>query len=306
MSFLSFCSAPKDTAGDVIDAQPAISVKIELSGPPLWLQDAQDAQQKAEEDAKIRLAELVERRRVDEERKAQLEAESKVAAKAAPKKVSAKKVAAPKPAEGTPVLTMSTTAPAPTEQETQALVKEAVTAFNVSHVKFDFEVKIESARNLRDADWLTGTSDPYCTLESLGTSKLKFRTKTVNDKENPVWNQKVKMSLNMHEDIKFTIWDEDVGKAPDLLGWAEVPFKDIVGRGFDGELKLKDASDTMEPRDAFLKVCIKFVGSHAEVDAAKAATPATAVKATASSTSTTAKAAGTPAAKSKAAAKAKA
>jgi hypothetical protein len=305
MSILSFCSAPKDTAGEVIDSQQAISVKIEPSGPPLWLQDAHEAQQKAEEEAKVRLAELVERRRVEEERKAQLEtesqerktdveAESKAEPKAAPKKVSAKKVAAPKPAEGAPVLTMSTTAPAPTEQETKALVKEAVTAVNESHVKFDFEVKIESARNLRDADWLTGTSDPYCTLESLGTSKLKFRTKTVNDKENPVWNQKVKMSLNMHEDIKFTIWDQDVGKADDLLGWAKVSFKDIAGKGFDGELKLHDASDTMVPRDAFLKVCIKFVGSHAEAASAKAATPTPTAKA------------GAAVAKSKAAAKAKA
>jgi hypothetical protein len=301
MSILSFCSAPKDTAGEVIDSQQAISVKIEPSGPPLWLQDANEAQQKAEEDAKVRLAELVERRRVEEERKAQLvaesqerktdvEAESKAEPKAAPKKVSAKKVAAPKPAEGA----LSTTAPAPTEQETKALVKEAVTAVNESHVKFDFEVKIESARNLRDADWLTGTSDPYCTLESLGTSKLKFRTKTVNDKENPVWNQKVKMSLNMHEDIKFTIWDQDVGKADDLLGWAKVSFKDIAGKGFDGELKLHDASDTMVPRDAFLKVCIKFVGSHAEAASAKAATPTPTAKA------------GAAVAKSKAAAKAKA
>ena len=76
-------------------------------------------------------------------------------------------------------------------------------------VKFEFEaktletkrvfaqVKCVSARGLRDADWLEGTSDPYCLCEAIGKAgcigrkrwrvkvKSKFKTKTVNNKENP-------------------------------------------------------------------------------------------------------------------------
>jgi hypothetical protein len=249
------CYVAETRVGEVDESQHvAMTADMPLS-PPLWRIHAETAQQQAEEQAKLRLAELAERQKAEEQRQKEAEAEAMKAAvpKAAPKKASVKKAAGPKPAE-----------------ESKALVEEAVKAFNENHVKFDFEVKVESARNLRDADYLTGTSDPYCTIESLGASKLKFRTKTVNDKENPVWNQKVKMSLELHENIKFTIKDQDVGKSDDLLGWVEVPFKDIAGKGFDGELKLHDASDTPLPRDAFLKLTIKFVGSHAEAPAPSA------------------------------------
>ncbi|CAJ1340573.1 unnamed protein product [Effrenium voratum] len=45
----------------------------------------------------------------------------------------------------------------------------------------DLEVKVVSAKGMRDADWWAGTSDPYVTCKVEGKGKGEFRTPTVSN-----------------------------------------------------------------------------------------------------------------------------
>ncbi|CAE8700691.1 unnamed protein product [Polarella glacialis] len=150
----------------------------------------------------------------------------------------------------------------------------------------DLEVFVVKARGLRDADWAPGGgySDPYCIVGVKGRKEIKkFQTKVINDTMDPVWNAKGYIKEFAYGDIlEFTINDKDVGKSDDLLGKIEVPTdKMFIGglpKGFEGELKLKQTSDTAKAVDAYLTVKIK-VGPQSGLGAEAKAAPKAASKA---------------------------
>eukprot|EP00440_Ansanella_granifera_P030401 gb/GFBE01033028.1/.p1 GENE.gb/GFBE01033028.1/~~gb/GFBE01033028.1/.p1 ORF type:complete len:286 (+),score=123.12 gb/GFBE01033028.1/:1-858(+) len=275
------CCTPQEGAAASAEAlTPLVEAQNVLDQPisqPMWLIEAEEAKaaKKAkEEEAAKRLEELAAKKtaEAEEKRKAEESAATEEAAaeaaeaKAAPKKkAAAKKPAAAKAAAAEPPEEVKKTPEqVKKEEELKKKIDEAVKGCkDMSQVRYDVEVKCVSARSLRDADWLEGTSDPYCLCEGQGKVKSKFKTKTVSNKENPVWNQAAKMILGHGDTLKFTVNDQDAGKEDDLLGDVELPF-DKWNLGFEGELKLLHASDTAKGRDAYLKVRVKVFGAHVE------------------------------------------
>mmetsp|Transcript_21579 Transcript_21579/g.50187 ORF Transcript_21579/g.50187 Transcript_21579/m.50187 type:complete len:292 (-) Transcript_21579:125-1000(-) len=266
------------TAEAVAETKCLSDQPIPPQGKPLWLTEAEAyvaLQKQKEAEAALRLKELAEKA-AEEERQAKAEAERKAAEEEAKKakeaeakakkKTSSKKAAAPK-TPTKPDLEEDLKA-AEAKQEEPAADKEPTKEpapkpeapkAKPEDMRYEFEVKCVSARGLRDADWLEGTSDPYCLCESVGKVKSKFKTKTVKNKENPVWNQAAKMQLGMGDTLKFSVYDQDMGKADDFLGYIDLPFEKIYPQGFEGELALKDASDSAKRQEAYIKVRIRHL-----------------------------------------------
>ncbi|CAK9016269.1 unnamed protein product [Durusdinium trenchii] len=283
------CCAAQDvqnTTGEAASETKLVSDQpIPPVGKPLWLTEAEEyvtLQKQKEEENHQRIEQLAaqraeeERKAQEEERKAEEEAKAKTkdADKKKTQQQQQKKAAAPKPSKpeeeakgkvpeevekSEKVKTADTeSGPSQVQQKIDDAVKQAKEA---GDAKFEFEVKCVSARGLRDADWLEGTSDPYCLCEAVGKVKCKFKTKTVNNKENPVWNQAAKMQLCHGDKLKFSIFDQDTGKPDDFLGYAELDFNKICPSGFEGELPLKDASDTAAKQEAYIKVRVRSLGA---------------------------------------------
>jgi len=104
-------------------------------------------------------------------------------------------------------------------------------------------VTLVSARGLRNADWgtLGGLSDPYCTAEIPGKASSRITSHVIDNKLNPVWNYTAQVyDYEIGDSLSIAILDKDVGSADDLLGRTKVT-RDIVLKGFEGELPLQDA-----------------------------------------------------------------
>ncbi|CAJ1381756.1 unnamed protein product [Effrenium voratum] len=266
-----------NTAEAVSEAKLVSDQPIPPLGKPLWLSEAEEyvaMQKQKEAEAAQRIQQIAAERAAEEERKAKEEEQKKedAAAKAAkeaekkkkttsPKKVAAPKV--PKPEEAPKPDKEKEKEPEP-KHDAEAKMDNAANKAKDADMRFEFEVKCVSARGLRDADWLEGTSDPYCLCEAVGKVRSKFKTKTVNNKENPVWNQAAKMQLSNGDKLKFSVYDQDMGKSDDFLGYTELEFGQIFPKGFEGELALKDASETAVKQEAFLKVRVRHLGTVTE------------------------------------------
>jgi len=272
------------TAEAVAETKCLSDQPIPPPGKPLWLTEAEayvTLQKQKEAEAAQRLQQLAEKA-AEEERKAKEEAQRKAAEEEAKKakeaeakakkKVSSKKAAAPKTPTKPDLEEDVKAADAKQEakpEDSQQLKVDSPKEANAQadeppkpkpeENRYEFEVKCVSARGLRDADWLEGTSDPYCLCESIGKVKSKFKTKTVKNKENPVWNQAAKMQLGQGDKLKFSIFDQDTGKADDFLGYIDMPFEKIYPQGFEGELALKDASDSAKKQEAYIKVRVRHL-----------------------------------------------
>ncbi|CAE8606264.1 unnamed protein product [Polarella glacialis] len=249
------CAPPSDMALESVDQVTAKPIDIPLE-KPLWMLEAEDAEVAAKkrmeemlvkraEEAAAREAKAKAKRDQDEAQAAETaKAEAEEAAVTA--SASPKKKATAKRAPKSSAAAASVPLPEPKD---------------MTNARYELEVKIVSAANLRNADWIAGTSDPYCLCESTGVCKARFRTKVVDDKTDPVWNQAAKLTIAHGEAINFTVNDKDQGKSDDLLGWVELPFTQMLPTGFEGELKLKDASDSAKAQNATIKVRVKMLRS---------------------------------------------
>ncbi|CAE7034016.1 gpmA [Symbiodinium sp. CCMP2592] len=127
---------------------------------------------------------------------------------------------------------------------------------------YTVEVTVQGAKGLRDADWFTGTSDPYvkCTVSGKGSGE--FRTPTLSNIRAEVikWNHLEKIQLKHGDSLDFTVYDEDTGKSDDFLGTCTLRFDDIL-QDFSGTLKLVDEKGKAMPgktkKGAFLTVAVK-------------------------------------------------
>merc|ERR1712048_1315554 len=118
-------------------------------------------------------------------------------------------------------------------------------------------------RGLRNADWGLGVqandkSDPYCICEIKGKPRSKFKTKTIEDSCDPVWNHEASIFEYAEGDtITFSVWDKDTVKWDDKLGNATLSSAQFHSGGFNGELQLADAGDGIE---AYLKIEVTVTG----------------------------------------------
>lgn len=163
--------------------------------------------------------------------------------------------------------------------------------------RFDMEVKIISARGLRDQEvWdevsqLSGSFiggvrkvstgeappsqklNPFCVCELRGERKVKFRTRALDDTDTPSWNQVAKVRVSDGDILKFMVNTQASSESVELLGWAEMTFEQLLS-GYFGELRLQDASDSPKAaREAYLKVRIKVNTSNILEDEASVNKP---------------------------------
>jgi len=98
-------------------------------------------------------------------------------------------------------------------------------------------VLLKSAQNLLETDFMS-ESDPYVTLELTGElhTGLIWRSKTIQDNNSPVWNEKVQWLVHSIAQcvLVVKVFDEDDMGKDDFLGYAIVQLKDCdlaSGRG---------------------------------------------------------------------------
>ncbi len=76
------------------------------------------------------------------------------------------------------------------------------------------KIHVISAKQLPKADLLSD-SDPYVVFSNKNGQTV--RSKTIDNNNDPVWNEHLILSVNEHEPITITIFDEDAHSADDLL-----------------------------------------------------------------------------------------
>ncbi|CAF0728681.1 unnamed protein product [Adineta steineri] len=98
------------------------------------------------------------------------------------------------------------------------------------------EVIIAEGRRLKDKDTV-GQSDPY--VEIYLHHKYKQRTTTIQNTNDPVWNERFTFNLHPKDDtIHFDVYDSDVG-GKDAIGNGKVKLKHVFDDGkFDDWVKL--------------------------------------------------------------------
>lgn len=129
---------------------------------------------------------------------------------------------------------------------------------------YRLDLNIVSAEGLRDADWVPrgagGGSDPYCKVTVIGKGSSVFKTRTIQNENNPAWKERGLLPDFVKGDkLLFEVYDYDFGKSDDLLGKVEVPSTDVLATsGFAGALKLKDTGKVKgKPVDATLRVSVQ-------------------------------------------------
>ncbi|CAE8603326.1 unnamed protein product, partial [Polarella glacialis] len=112
-------------------------------------------------------------------------------------------------------------------------------------------LSIVSAKGLRNADtWIQGKSDPYVMCTVRGKPGTKFKTKTVDDCLDPVWNESFDLTdFAVGDILDFAVWDEDLLTPDDALGTASLTSDEVFkAGGFEGEVPLQDAGKGIDAR----------------------------------------------------------
>mmetsp|Transcript_103763 Transcript_103763/g.288928 ORF Transcript_103763/g.288928 Transcript_103763/m.288928 type:complete len:408 (-) Transcript_103763:231-1454(-) len=118
-------------------------------------------------------------------------------------------------------------------------------------------VRIVAARGLRNTDWLPGAgkSDCYCIVKVSGDEQELFRTKTINDTLDPIWNEEAKFSeYTPGASLEFSVWDKDLVTST-LLGKAALRGDLLESGGFNGEVQLRLRGKASK---AHLKLLVKM------------------------------------------------
>lgn len=105
------------------------------------------------------------------------------------------------------------------------------------------KVTVVSAENLRNADnpLINGLSDPYCICRVQGKPDTEWKTHTVLDCLNPVWNcEQMIQNCLPGDTMEFIVMDKDSGKADDFLGRVALPSALFLPNGFEGKVPLQD------------------------------------------------------------------
>jgi len=135
-------------------------------------------------------------------------------------------------------------------------------------VKYELQVEILSADGLRNADWMSSGSDPYCLLSVRGKGKGVVRTKTIKNEHNPVWRHADKIEDFFHGDkLAISVRDADRLKYDDMLGQVQLETEQLIPDGFEGDLRLRNTGwKDPENHPVFVTIVIKVI-SRQKVDA---------------------------------------
>jgi len=90
-------------------------------------------------------------------------------------------------------------------------------------------VQVVEARNLARKDLLS-KSDPYCELSIIHKHSLSIltssqKTTTINNNQNPIWNQTFTLNVTNSETelLKVKCWDNDPMSFDDVIGEVDIP-----------------------------------------------------------------------------------
>eukprot|EP00930_Biecheleria_cincta_P020359 TRINITY_DN15330_c0_g1_i1.p1 TRINITY_DN15330_c0_g1~~TRINITY_DN15330_c0_g1_i1.p1 ORF type:complete len:481 (+),score=135.20 TRINITY_DN15330_c0_g1_i1:90-1532(+) len=124
---------------------------------------------------------------------------------------------------------------------------------------YTFNVKIISAKGLRNADWFS-SSDPYVWGKVVGQNEKTFRTPTLSLKEEiATWNHVEKLQMKHGDKLQLIVYDDDWGP-DDMLGMCELTFEDLEN-DYEGRLRLVDNRGKAMPgktgKGAFLTVAVQ-------------------------------------------------
>lgn len=97
-------------------------------------------------------------------------------------------------------------------------------------------IHITGATGLRDNDWIT-RSDPYCVCHVAKRPEDQIVTPVASDQTHPVWDVRTGLTLEVGDELVFTVLDKDVLTKGDVLGTARLTAEQVK-RGFKGELEL--------------------------------------------------------------------
>lgn len=114
-------------------------------------------------------------------------------------------------------------------------------------MRADLRVNVVGCCSLRNADSnaMQGVSDPYVTCKVVGSRKDAFRTPTIKDNLNPVWNHEATIrGYSVGDAIEFSVWDHDYLSGPDFLGHTVMDAAEFYPHGFDATRILMDAGDS--------------------------------------------------------------
>eukprot|EP00913_Durusdinium_trenchii_P007395 g6954.t1 len=108
-------------------------------------------------------------------------------------------------------------------------------------MKYQLEVQILAAEGLRNADWLSSGSDPYCLVTVKGKGTATVKTKTIKNEHSPLWKHTDTINDFYHGDaLSIQVKDADRLKHDDLLGQVQLLTEQLIPDGFDGDLKLRN------------------------------------------------------------------
>jgi len=95
------------------------------------------------------------------------------------------------------------------------------------------KITVKAGQGLQDMDWWAGASDPYLQVLLDGTEV--FSTGWKENTGNPYWNDSHTCLVNKYANqLKFVVWDRDVGAADDKLGTLTFSAHDIRDNKKDG------------------------------------------------------------------------
>lgn len=94
------------------------------------------------------------------------------------------------------------------------------------------EIDVKDGKNLQGVDTYDNTVDPYLTF-GFGNNVLA-KTKIINDTFEPVWNEKIRISINsISEPIRISLYDENEseGRKDKIMGTVLFDIEDIINKG---------------------------------------------------------------------------
>ena len=94
------------------------------------------------------------------------------------------------------------------------------------------KLTLHKANSLPKSD-VIGSSDPYVTVSFHRDGKVLYRTRTIFDDLNPVWEETAyilvkKDDIQNKQCIHLKVWDEDKWSEDDSLGQTNITLSEIV------------------------------------------------------------------------------
>jgi hypothetical protein len=119
------------------------------------------------------------------------------------------------------------------------------------------KVKVYSVRDVRAADFLTGTSDPYVSVEIDGKPTSKVQTSVQAKVLSCTWDEEFELlGYTPGAKLSFVVGDADLYKVDDVLGKFELSSDKFETAVFDGEVELPEAE--AKKTGAYLKIKVSL------------------------------------------------